>query len=562
MGALDIVLICICAVLLAVLGTLLFRRNKHADDHIDKPLSDSENSEKISRLEGRLRLLQLELEESEDEADRLKGQLSSLRTVNQQLEEDIETQHSKTRDSLRVQQEKREEIERLRRQLDKAIEAHSVIDDILSAESVDTEMILCNEHDVDSLVEFISISVRDALCSAGIVSTDRISQLFGSELNNWAATTRKGWLRGKTAVAFIGEFSSGKTTIVNRILTQGHPEATTLPVDVRPCTAIATYITGGKTPHFRFVNQANQLKEISADSFRKITTDTLRQLPGVAELISYFVLSYSNTNLDNISILDTPGFSSNDKEDALRTLNVINECDALFWVVDANMGELNHSSLNIIKEHLTKPLYIIINKINTKSAADVDSIEAKIRQTLSEQSIDYNGIIRFSNEEPIHEIMAVIHGISRRMDNDSYILSLIEALEESEKEVEKLTHQAQIKANSLEFQRDNLRNEYNRILRSLHKDCQEVADIPKQNHRFLREDNYQLSRQEFSQMVELLNTISVDHNVNLKKGYQRQMEVSADLAAAWEEHSRMRSMLVSLRRCTEELKTKSQNLTR
>ena len=88
-----------------------------------------------------------------------------------------------------------------------------------------------------------------------------------------------------------------------------------------------------------------------------------------------------------MSILDTPGFNSNDSEDAERTIEVINECDALFWIFDVNAGTVNRASLKIIKEHLKKPLYIVINQIDTKSKSDVDDVETLIRKTLMDEGI-------------------------------------------------------------------------------------------------------------------------------------------------------------------------------
>ena len=73
-------------------------------------------------------------------------------------------------------------------------------------------------------------------------------------------------------------------------------------------------------------------------------------------------MTYKNPNLNGLSILDTPGFNSNDSEDKERTIEVINECDALFWVFDVNAGTVNRSSISLIKEKLNKPLYVVINK--------------------------------------------------------------------------------------------------------------------------------------------------------------------------------------------------------
>ena len=109
-------------------------------------------------------------------------------------------------------------------------------------------------------------------------------------------------------------------------------------------------------------------------------------------------MEYSNPNLKNLTILDTPGFSNN-KDDDNKTFEVINESDALFWVFDINAGEINRSSMDIIKKYLKKTLYIVINKVDTKSPGEIDKIEKHIIDTLKKNGIEYKDIIRFSNKD-------------------------------------------------------------------------------------------------------------------------------------------------------------------
>ncbi|MBF1071380.1 MAG: hypothetical protein HXL30_08690, partial [Prevotellaceae bacterium] len=115
------------------------------------------------------------------------------------------------------------------------------------------------------------------------------------------------------------------------------------------------------------------------------------------------------------SILDTPGFSSNDTEDRRRTAEVIRECDALFWVIDINAGDLNSSSLKVMDElALSVELYIVINKIDTKpNQKDREAVRAKIEQTLAHHDIPYSGILFFSEREPerLQELLTTIQNV-------------------------------------------------------------------------------------------------------------------------------------------------------
>ena len=160
----------------------------------------------------------------------------------------------------------------------------------------------------------------------------------------------------------------------------------------------------------------NIQKNISEETFKRVNKEVLDQVKGVSSLIQYFVMTYKNTNLDNLSILDTPGFNSNDKEDAARTIGVINECDALFWVFDVNAGTVNRTSIQLIKENLHKPLYVVINKVDTKAETEVNKVEQLIRKTLRDSGISVQQFIRFSAKAPLNTIMDPIQRIPSNVE--------------------------------------------------------------------------------------------------------------------------------------------------
>ena len=220
------------------------------------------------------------------------------------------------------------------------------------------------------------------------------------DFDNWQAIERKQWLKNKRAIAFIGEFSSGKTSLINAILKDGVADSIQLPTSMKATTAIPTYICDtsiNKTSYY-FLDKENVTKPLTEDIFKIINHEVLENLGNIPSLLKYFIMEYSNPNLKNLTILDTPGFSNN-KDDDNKTFEVINESDALFWVFDINAGEINRSSMNIIKKYLKKTLYIVINKVDTKSPGEIDKIEKHIIDTLKNNEIEYKDIIRFSNKD-------------------------------------------------------------------------------------------------------------------------------------------------------------------
>lgn len=279
------------------------------------------------------------------------------------------------------------------------------------------------------------------------------------DLERFVANQKKVWIKDKTAVAFIGEFSSGKTSIVNRILKAGNPNATLLPTSSKATTAIPTYISSVENntrPQYTFIAKDESRKALEGKIVEEMSKETLDEVRGMDQLINYVVREEANASLNGFSILDTPGFSSNDAKDKERTLEVVNECDALFWVVDVNSGTINQSSLAVIKKELKKPLYIVVNKVDSKAKSEVDKVVRKIEETLANKGVPCQGIIRFSMKEDIKQIMNVIHAVTRSKPVDNYIKNSQDALKELEGAMWKKYEetQAHIKNSRLEIDSD------------------------------------------------------------------------------------------------------------
>lgn len=416
-------------------------------------------------------------------------------------------------------------------------EALNFVKEILNAKRTNDESIKELYNRVDSVEEFIRGEVHDSLISVNQYSENIKNKYFDHELKKWAITKKKSWIQGKITIAFVGEFSAGKTTIVNRILSQDDINAPQLPVSIRATTAIPTYITGGISTFYQFVSPDNELKGISEDTFKKVSKEVLAQIEGISSLIQYFVLTYNNPNLNRISILDTPGFSSGDKEDAERTVEVINECDALFWVMDVNYGSINNSSLKIIKEYLKKPLYIIINFIDSKSKEDVDAAEELIKETLNKHEIKYNGIIRFSKNEPITKIMGPISKIPYDSSKDNLIFDLIEELSSIEKNLKKETSKAHSASNKLQNQHEQLISDFEEKIFQIEEKSDRIFELPQYKKKIIGKGYYRISQDEFSNFEDILNELRNQNLDVLKDLYAKQIEIVSQLENSWEQHS-------------------------
>ena len=383
----------------------------------------------------------------------------------------------------------------------------SFVQEILTAPASVDDMTRQLYSYVRDLSVFIRRDLRDAVVAAVDVSPQTDDMMFGSGLNLWSATARKTWLKGKVTIAFVGEFTAGKTTIVNRLLMQDDNDAPQLPVSTDVTTAVPTYISDGPEMMFRFVTNGNVLREISESTFSNVSHKILDRVKGVSSLIKYFLLICRLPSLKNISILDTPGFNSNKSDDTARTIAVINECDALFWVLDCNMGGINQSSLEIIRKYLKKPLYIVVNKVDTMSEKSAAMVEGHVADTLAQAGVKYEKIIRFSHKMPVSAITSAISDVQKIDMREKYPAELKSFIESTCSKLSEEVSVLEDKVNAFGYALRWTYMDFSNILHGLEDDFVSALKIPQKNVRIFQDDNFVMSQDEFLKMADIFKNI-------------------------------------------------------
>lgn len=533
---------------------------KGADEAIRQQLAE------VDKLKKKIKNLEDENEEFEDDLDACKKKLKNKESEFSKLRDELDTTLREKKKLQEDLQKAADELEEKAQELNVKIESLTFVQEILTAKRTADDSVTRLYAKIDSLSDFICGELKDAVAGIYTLKDELNEELYGSGHESWAIAARKSWIQGKTSIAFVGEFSAGKTSIVNRILSQDDPSVPRLPVSTKATTAIPTYISGGVGTFYQFVTPNNELKSISEETFKRVSKEVLDQVKGVSSLIQYFVMTYKNPNLNQLSILDTPGFNSIDKEDAERTIGVINECDALFWVFDVNAGTANRSSIdliNLIKKYLKKPLYVVINKVDTKAQTEVDKVEEHIKKTLSDAGLSVEGFIRFSAKAPLDNIMKPIASVTHDDDRENYLNNLAELVSGWVAEQEKDVVKAKKKEDSLLKKCNNLVDKYNKSIENLKDHCVTVSNIPNYTEHdimFWKDDNYEMSQEEFSSMVNLLQTICEGDCNALCDLYNQQMETRAELQEAWNNHAHEREQWQRLNKCNEILKKKIKEL--
>lgn len=468
----------------------------------------SNNESQIKKLKREIEDIEGQLEDAESDVKKAKRALEEKVNENGELVDQLSAAKKSISDISA-------ELQNTNDQLMLSMASLSFVQEVLNAAPIQNESLSVKWKKISDISDYIFFDVKE-LVKQYFDSSEEFEYLFGPGLFQWEAIKKKSWIEGKKTIAFIGEFSAGKTSIVNRILSQDNPNATLLPVSAKATTAVPTYIAGGDFTTYQFVSPDGTLKGISEDTFKKVNKEILGKIEGVSHLISYFVMTYKNPHLAGMSILDTPGFSSGDQEDAIRTVDVINECDALFWVFDVNAGTVNRSSLEVIKGNMSRPLFVVINKVDTKSKSDVDAVERLIKKSFDDEGIKVEGYIRFSLKEPIETLMNVIDSIPNDNSAEQYISlltedyfpSLIEACKKDAKD-------ARTELGKSNHECENIWNKIIELCQQIQNDSIEAANIPHWETHFFSQDRFEMTQFEGEKMINLLNQVANTEIVDL-----------------------------------------------
>ena len=533
-----------------------------------------EQSALVAELKKKISKLEDDLEDFEDEIEDLKKDLSKSKDKVTSKEQENEKLNKELEKSKKEGEELEEKLSSVRdtladkvEELNCKMESLNFIQEILSAEELSTDDVNKLYKHIGAFESFVKgpyLDLNAHLYSnynsltwddkSGSEALQEKKKWVMDNCDQWVASKRKSWLDKKTTIAFVGEFSAGKTSIVNRILSQDNPDIPKLPVSTKATTAIPTYIAGGNAVSYSFISGDGQRKVIWEDTFKKVSKEILDQVKGVSSLIKYFVMTYQNKNLNGISILDTPGFSSNDSEDRERTIDVINECDALFWVFDVNAGTINRSSISVIKEKLNKPLYIVINKVDTKPESEIRKVEQLIKTTLAEAGLQVEQFIRFSSKSPLENIMAPIRNVPRSESREAFVSDIDNDLKGFLECFDEAIKTSTQEINEKIKTREGIFNGVQEGIDSLGGDCEKLVRIPRFETHFFGSDKYEMSEDKYSKFLELIDRISGERINYIIGKVNESLDATAEIESMYSWQSSLQSSFRNIDDCWESYK--------
>lgn len=571
----ELLLIAVCILAGVVVALLLKWRGKAADAALAETRHQALLRDAASRAEALEKQLHDALERLSDKAvqaqqtdaqtamkkvktleEALYDAEDELANVRKKLRRSEETLESVRNDYSREQSKTKEldaEVSSLKQSLTQKTEAlkrktasQDVMQDVLSSSEITSADTCSQAESIDRLTSFFKGRYTDLnrylYETAGLTwRGERGQAAFASKMacfhkafDRWASAKRKHWLCGKTTIAFVGEFSAGKTSIINRLLSQGGLSVAQLPTSAKAATAIPTYIVGDTAVTYSFVSGDGKRRKVGEETFRKVSKDIIMQTKGMQMLIKYFVMTHPSPLLNGVSILDTPGFGSDDTVDGRQTINVAEECDALFWVMDVNVGALNQSSLSVLKEKLHAPLYIVINKVDTKSEADVQEVENHLRTALRDAGLQVRQFIRFSSQSPLERITNPIAELKKTAARqDAFVTNVLADMEHIMNELERKVRDANARYVHVRQEGVAMDEAFLDSIKLLRQDCETVRDLPGWARHVFTKDRFEMTKQQGELMKAIMERIADTRTRELSEKHEDCVEKAGDVWHEW-----------------------------
>lgn len=182
-----------------------------------------------------------------------------------------------------------------------------------------------------------------------------------------AIDTRSKQENANIILPLVGEFSSGKTTLINALTDSKKLETAT-----KPTTATIYEVHFGcDSCHAKVLDQKGELH--SVQDVAELKNDILAD----AKVVTVF--DTSNRVPSTTILVDTPGLSSPDQKHKQTLVGFLPKADGIMLVSDINQ-QITRSLADFIEtmKLSRRPIYLILSKSDTKSRTEIEAVKKYI----------------------------------------------------------------------------------------------------------------------------------------------------------------------------------------
>jgi small GTP-binding protein len=192
------------------------------------------------------------------------------------------------------------------------------------------------------------------------------------------------------AIAVLGEFNAGKSTLINAFVGEEM-----LAMGVLPTTSHINAVQWGPRRVARLTERDGTERELPFDEAAQI----VRRAPDSIERLEF---CFPHPDLRAVHFWDTPGMNAPDADHERRAREALRSADAILWLLDVHQA-LSASELERITEveGAADKLIVVVNKIDRlgDDAAALDEVLAHVRTPLEGRCA---AIVALSAREALH----------------------------------------------------------------------------------------------------------------------------------------------------------------
>ncbi|MGP1561681.1 MAG: dynamin family protein [Helicobacteraceae bacterium] len=183
----------------------------------------------------------------------------------------------------------------------------------------------------------------------------------------------KARINAPLTIAVSGQFSSGKSTLLNALLGQE-----ILPSGITPVTSKINYIVFDKTPFLEVVQNSGRALALPLEALKDFT-DQRRAQNSAAHL----VVHYPSAVLEKITFIDTPGFNSNSDADTALAKEALAKADGIIWLslIDAAGKKSEQDALRLMLKNYADKSLCVLNQKDKLAKEQVQSVCNYVRQS-------------------------------------------------------------------------------------------------------------------------------------------------------------------------------------
>lgn len=316
-------------------------------------------------------------------------------------------------------------------------------------------------------------------------------------------------------VPLVGVFSAGKSTLLNRVLSDN-----LLSADIDPKTCIATELYFSEKERFighlsNGVSKPLTKEDITDENFLADIHASTDQKGWVSAYINSPVLA----KFPHVCLVDLPGLDSNLISHNQMIDDYIQRSLAYCIVVSIEDGELKASTQQFLTELKINqmPVVLIITKSDRKPSEDVDAISQKITQSITQllgrepvKVVTVSARKKTNIDEMINAFIAIEERAEQRFD-DVVVKPITSELQFVIKNIDKLINSDNLTLEQLQLEKQQLHKDMADFRQKLE---QETFELEKQSHKIVRNISELIKSRLLNQLESLASMLVNGRDIN------------------------------------------------